>query len=87
MHTLMSFVGCVGTLIAESELYEIMESMFGEVSKMLNGIKFPKNMHALRSVVEELLRPLFNTEYLTIIMTWIELLKMWHVRAEQLWSR
>jgi len=28
MHTLMSFVGCVGTHMAESELYEIMESTF-----------------------------------------------------------
>ena len=61
----MSFVGCVGTLMAESELYEIMESTFGGVSKLLNGKKFPQNMRALRLVVEELLRSLFNTEDLT----------------------
>jgi len=65
MHTLMSFVGCVGTHIAESRLYEIMESTFGGVSKMLNGKKFPQNMRALRLVVEELLRLLFNTEDVT----------------------
>ena len=37
VHTLMSFIGCVGTLMAESGLYEIMESTFRGVSKMLNG--------------------------------------------------
>ena len=62
MRLLMSFIGSVGTLMAESGLYEIMESTFGRVSKMLNGKKFPQNMRALRLVVEELLRPLFDTE-------------------------
>jgi len=51
--------------MAKSELYEIMESTFGGVLKMLNGWKFPQNMRALRLVVEELLRLLFNTEDLT----------------------
>jgi len=46
-------------------IYEIMESTFGGVSKILNGKKFPQNMRVLRLVVEELLRPLFNTEDLT----------------------
>ena len=63
----MSFVECVGTFMAESELYEIMESTFGGVSKMLNGKKFHQNMRALRLVVEEPLRPLFNTEDLTTV--------------------
>ena len=40
-------------------------------------------MRALCLVVDELLRPLFNTEDLTI-MIWKEFLKMWHMRAEQL---
>jgi len=80
MHTLMSFVGCVGTLMAKSRLYEIMESTFTDVSKMPNGKMFSQNMRALRLVVEELLRPVFNTEDLTIvIMTWKEFLKMWHM--------
>ena len=65
MHTLISFIGCVGTLMAESGLQEIMESSFGGVSKMLNGKKFLQNMRALRLVVGELLRPVFNTEDLT----------------------
>ena len=42
MHALTSFVGCVGTLMAESGFQEIMESTFGGVSKMLNGKKIPK---------------------------------------------
>jgi len=61
----MSFVGCAGTLVDDSELYEIMASTFGGVSKMLNGKKFSQNTRALRLVVEELLRTLFNTEDLT----------------------
>ena len=32
---------------------------------MLNGKKFPQNMRAMRLVVEELLRPVFDTEDLT----------------------
>jgi len=35
MHTLMSFVGCVSTLMTEDGLYEIMDSTFGGFSKML----------------------------------------------------
>ena len=42
MHALTSFVGCVGTLMAESGFQEIMESTFGGVSKMLNGKKIPR---------------------------------------------
>ena len=56
MHTLMSFVGCVGTLMANSGLTPILKSAFGGVEKMLSGKKFPQNIRALRLVVEELLR-------------------------------
>ena len=62
MHLLMSFIGSVGTLMAESGLCEIMESTFGGVSTMLTGKKFPQNMRALGLVVEELLRPIFKSE-------------------------
>ena len=56
MHTLMSFVGAVGTLMANSGLEEIMKSAFAGVPKMLTGKNFPMNVRALRMVVEELLR-------------------------------
>ena len=56
MHMLMSFVGSVGTLMAETGLTDVMEAAFAGTAKMLNGKKFPQNVIALRMVVEELLR-------------------------------
>ncbi len=53
---LMSFVGAVGTLMTETGLAQILESVFGGVEKMLTGKKFPMNMRAMRLVAEELLR-------------------------------
>jgi len=83
--TAMSKAKSLTVKYTQDFIYEIMESTFGEVSKMLNGKKFLQNMHALRLVVEELLRSLFNAQDLTS-MTWKEFLKMWHMRAEQLRS-
>lgn len=62
MHTLMSFIGAIGSLMAGSGLYEILESTFGGVNKMMNGKKFPQNARALRIVSEEMLRPLFANQ-------------------------
>ena len=56
MHMLMSFVGAVGSLMAESGLAEVMNEAFSGVAKMLSGKKFPQNVRALRIVAEELLR-------------------------------
>ena len=56
MHMLMSFVGCVGTLMADTGLKEVMQLTFGGVTKLLFGKNFPQNVRALRLVVEELLR-------------------------------
>ena len=56
MHALMSFIGCIGTLMAESGLSDILEGTFAGVPKMLLGKKFPQNVRALRLVAEELLR-------------------------------
>ena len=54
----MSFVGCIGNLMSNSGLDEIMKAAFAGVDKMLLGSKyFPQNVRALRIVVEELLRP------------------------------
>ena len=46
MNTLMSFVGCVGTLLAESRLQEIMKSTLGGVSKILNSKRVSQNIGA-----------------------------------------
>ena len=61
MHLLMSYCGCVGTLMADSGLEEILSAAFSGVGKMLSGKKFPQNIRALRLLVEELLRPIFMT--------------------------
>ena len=53
---LMSFVGSIGTLMTETGVAQILESVFGGVEKMLTGKKFPMNVRALRMVAEELLR-------------------------------
>ena len=39
MHSLMSFIGFIGTLKADTGLSDIMSSVFGGVSKMLTGKK------------------------------------------------
>lgn len=56
MHTLKSFAGCVGTLMNEAGLQEVLESSFAGVPKMLSGKKYPQNIRAMRMVAEELLR-------------------------------
>ncbi len=64
MHTLMSFVGAVGTLMADTGLESIMDVAFGGVAKMLTGKKYPQNVRALRMVVEEQLRGIICNEEL-----------------------
>lgn len=59
MHLLMSYCGCIGTLMADTGLEDIMGAAFSGVGKMLSGKKFPQNIRALRLVAEELLRPIF----------------------------
>ena len=55
MHTLMSIIGAVGTLMSNSGLEEVMNSAFAWVPKMLSGKKFLQNVRA-HLVTEELLR-------------------------------
>ena len=56
MHTLISFLGSIGTLMKGTGLEEIMSKVFGGVKKMLDGKKYPQNFRAMRIVAEELLR-------------------------------
>jgi hypothetical protein len=53
IHMLMSFVGCVGMLMANSGLEEVMKAAFGGVTRMFTGKKFPQNTRAIRMVTEE----------------------------------
>jgi hypothetical protein len=62
---LMSFIGAVGTLMAESCLGEILASTFGGVGKTLTGNKFPMNMRAyMHMVAEELLKDIVGQGHL-----------------------
>ena len=49
---LMGFVGSIGTLMAETGLAQILESVFGGVEKMLTG---KKNMRVIRRSCLEIL--------------------------------
>ena len=53
MHSPMSFIGSIGTLMADTGLSDIVSSVFGGVSKMLTGKRFSQNVRALRMVAEE----------------------------------
>ena len=64
MHLLMSYVGSIGSLMAGSGMTEILSEAFAGVLKMLTGKKYPDNVRALRMLVEEIIRPLFQTQNL-----------------------
>ena len=48
-------MGFVGSLMAETGLAQILESVFGGVEKMLTGKKFPMNMRVIRRSCLEIL--------------------------------
>ena len=52
MHFLMSFIGCVRSLMAESGLVDILSCAFGGVYHMFTGNKCPHNFRALRLLVD-----------------------------------
>ena len=56
MQSLMSFVGSIRTLMANSGLSEILNDVFGGVDKMLIGKKFPQNIRTLRMLAEVILQ-------------------------------
>ena len=65
MHTLMNFVGAVGTLMSDSGLEDVMKAAFGGVAKMLSGKNFPQNFRALHRVVKETLYGLLTGTVVT----------------------
>ena len=44
----LSYIGCIGVLMNNTGLSEVMKSAFSGVEKMLLGKKFPMNVRALR---------------------------------------
>jgi len=63
MHFLMSFVGCVGVLMANSGLQDILKSGFGGVQNILSEKKFPQDVWALHIVTEEVLGKVLDKLY------------------------
>lgn len=57
----MSFIGVTGTLVAETELLDILSAAFGSVPKMLEGKMFPQNIRALRMLAKEVLAPILRS--------------------------
>lgn len=57
---LMSFCGCVGKLMSDSGLTDILRAAFAGVAQMLLGKKYPHNVRALRLLTEELLRDIMQ---------------------------
>ena len=62
MHVLMRFIWSIGTMIAGSGLYELLESTFAVLQKMMSGRNFTQNVRALRIVSEEVLRPVLSAK-------------------------
>ena len=67
MHLLMSYVGCIGSLMAGSGIVEVLSEAFGGVLTTLTGKKYPDNVRTLRMLVEELIRPFFQTQNMLCI--------------------
>ena len=75
MHSLMSFIGCIGTLMENSGLEEVLSDVFGGVAKMLTGKKFPQNVRALRMLAEEVLRGVLDCNTLESKEDFMEVLE------------
>ena len=58
MHTLMSFVGCIGTLMESIGLEDHLNSAFNGVTHMLNRKAWPKAVRGLRMIVLSIIKPL-----------------------------
>ncbi len=44
MHFLMSFIGSIGSIMANSGLEDVLKAGFGGVSRMLSGKMYPQNL-------------------------------------------
>ena len=59
---LLSYAGCVGILMVDSGLGEILSSTFASVSMKLLGEQLLQNVRVLQILVEELLHPVAEIE-------------------------
>ena len=62
MHTLMSFVGSIGSLMKGSGLEEIISVSFAGVRNIINGKAWPKALRSFRMVTAAILEPVVERE-------------------------
>ena len=53
VHLFMSYIGCIGTLVAGYGLQEILGKGFCSIPKILTGKKYPQCVQAQQMVVEK----------------------------------
>lgn len=85
MHTLMSFISCIGTLMNGSGLEELLSVSFKGVTHMLDGKAWPKAVRGLRMVVCALLEPLIISGTSTVAAIVEELEGIRQSRIGRLW--
>ena len=59
MHTLMSFIGCIGTLMKATGMEVILGAAFGGIPNILNGKAWTKALRAYRLIVAVVLKSFF----------------------------
>ena len=86
MHTLMSFVGCIGTLMESTGLEDLLNSAFNGITHMLNGKAWPKAVRGLSILVLAIIKPLVTAIKTTMTELAEELGKIGQVsRTGRLW--
>ncbi len=85
MHTVMSFIGCLGTLIKWSGLEEILNVAFNWVSNKLNGKSWPKSLRCFRMAVAVLFERYILSGKKSVVEFEVALEKDCRTPTEQLW--
>ena len=60
MHTLMSFLGCIGTLMKASGVEVLMSAAFGCITSIINGKAWTNALRAYRLIIAVLLRSFYS---------------------------
>ena len=58
----MSYIGSTGSLMVGAGMQEVLEKVFGSLSKMFTRKKYSQSVRALRLLVEDLLCPILKDE-------------------------
>ena len=58
MYTLMSFIGCIGTLMSGTGLQKVLGAAFKGVPNMINGKVWPKALQGMRMIVTVMMEEL-----------------------------